>query len=101
VRLELTAVAELELDEAVAYYNTQRDGLGAEFADEARQAMERIASHPRAWQPLEEGVRRCRLNRFPYGLVYAVEGDIILVVAVMFLRRDPIYWRDRLKKSAE
>jgi hypothetical protein len=34
VRLEFTAAAELELDEAVSYYDRQRQGLGREFATE-------------------------------------------------------------------
>jgi hypothetical protein len=99
VRLEFTAIAELELDEAVAYYNGQQFGLGEEFAIEVSRAGDRILAHPHAWQQLEDGARRCRLNRFPYGLVYVVEDELILVLAVMFLRRDPTYWRDRLKKS--
>ena len=96
MRLEFTTAAELELDEAIAYYNAQRSGLGYEFAAEARLAAERIVEYPHAWQPLDDDVRRCRLNRFPYGLVYAIEGDVILVIAVMYLRRKPDYWRDRL-----
>jgi hypothetical protein len=98
VRIEFTASAELELDEAVAYYNLQHAGLGSDFAAEARQAAERIVAYPNAWQKLEDEVRRCRLNRFPYGLVYTVEGDVALVLAVMFLRRKPGYWRERLKR---
>jgi hypothetical protein len=97
VRFEFTAVAELELDEAVTYYNRQRAGLGDEFVAEIWLALERILAHPRAWHQLEDDVRRCQLNRFPYGLVYTIEGETILVVAVMYLRRNPSYWRDRLK----
>jgi len=47
---------------------------------------------------LGDETRRCQLNRFPYGLVYAVEDDAVVVLAVMFLRRKPGYWRDRLKR---
>ena len=42
-------------------------------------------------------MRRCRLSRFPYGLIYAVEGANMLVLAVAHLHRDPGYWRDRVK----
>ena len=97
MRLEFTTAAELELDGAIAYYNAQRSGFGYEFAAEARFAAERIVEYPHAWQPLDDEVRRCRHNRFPYGLVYAIEGEVILVIAVMYLRREPDYWRDRLR----
>jgi len=98
VRLEFTAVAELELDEAVSYYDRQRAGLGREFATEVSRAAGRILEYPHAWQQLGDETRRCQLNRFPYGLVYAVEDDAVVVLAVMFLRRKPGYWRDRLKR---
>jgi hypothetical protein len=41
--------------------------------------------------------RRCLLRRFPYGLIYALDQDDILILAVAHTRREPGYWRDRLK----
>jgi hypothetical protein len=38
-------------------------------------------------------VRRYRLNRFPYGLVYAVLDNEIVIVAIMHLHRKPDYWQ--------
>jgi hypothetical protein len=45
---------------------------------------------------LSANVWRCRVNRFPYGLVYEVSGEEIVIVAVMHLHRRPGYWRDRV-----
>jgi mRNA-degrading endonuclease RelE of RelBE toxin-antitoxin system len=42
-------------------------------------------------------VRRCRLRRFPYGLIYAIDEGDILIVAVAHTHRRPDYWRDRMK----
>lgn len=88
-------VAEVELDQAVQWYNAQAPGLGDAFLIEVLSAADRIALYPEAWQPLGEGVRRCRLGRFPYALIYAKEEDDILVVAVAHLHRAPDYWRGR------
>jgi hypothetical protein len=60
-------------------------------------AVDRIARFPEAWQPLGEGIHRCRLSRFPYGIYTPDNGDI-LVLAVAHLHRRPDYWRDRLKR---
>jgi hypothetical protein len=57
-----------------------------------------IVRFPQAWHPLGEGVRRCRLSRFQYGLIYTVENGDILVLAVAHLHRRPDYWRDRLNR---
>lgn len=60
--------------------------------------MDRVARNPEAWHPLGDGVRRCRLSRFPYGLIYAIDKDDIVVLAVAHLHRRPDYWRDRLRR---
>src|SRR5262249_38342912 len=85
-----------ELDEAAAYYEKQREGLGEQFAEEVENTLQRILHHPQVWTKLAENTRRCRTNRFPYGVVYQVRGEDIVVVAVMHLRRKPGYWKDRL-----
>jgi toxin ParE2 len=59
--------------------------------------VDRIERFPEAWHPLSEGIRRCRLGRFPYGLIYAMDNSDIVVLAVAHLHRRPDYWRDRLK----
>jgi hypothetical protein len=99
--VEFVLSAEVELDEAVAYFEAQRKGLGTEFAREVSAAILRIVEHPNAWQKLTGGVRRCQLNRFEYGVVYGVQDDVTTIYAVMHLRRRPGYWRDRLKSSSE
>ena len=88
--------AKEELKEAVAHYDRQRDGLGDHFADEVAGAIQRIAASPGAGSPLALNVRRSRVNRFPYGVVYTVRGDELVILAVMHLRRKPGYWQGRL-----
>ena len=88
--------ARADLREAIRYYEAQRQGLGAEFRDEVRSALERIERFPEAWHPLSQNTRRCRLHRFPYGIIYQVRPEEILVVAVAHLHRRPGYWDDRI-----
>ena len=87
--------AEAELDDAIAYYEAQLVGLGIEFAREVRAGLARIEEFPDGWQLLSRRVRRYRLNRFPYGILYAVLDGEIVVVAVMHLHRKPDYWETR------
>ena len=91
-------IAEIELDEAINWYGEQAPGLGDAFLIEVLSAADRIVRFPEAWHPLGEGIRRCRLGRFPYGLIYALDDGDILVLAVAHLHRRPDYWRDRLKR---
>ena len=89
--------AEAEFLDAVDYYEECETGLGFDFSIEVYSTVENILSFPKAWPCLEGDIRRCQTRRFPYGLVYTIEGDAVLILAVMHLRRDPTYWQDRLK----
>lgn len=90
--------AEQELIEAEAYYNGQREGLGFEFSEEVRATINRIIEYPDAWSPISRRTRRCRTRRFPYGVIYQVREEVLLIVAVMHLQREPESWRKRVPK---
>jgi toxin ParE1/3/4 len=87
--------AEAEFIEAVAFYERAEPSLGEEFSLEVRAAMRNVLSYPNAWTVLEGSVRRCLVNRFPYGILYSVEPDRIFVLAMMHLHRRPGYWKER------
>ena len=88
-----------ELNEAIAYYNGQSEGLGYEFAAEVKKTLERIIQYPNAWFKLSNRTHRCRTNRFPYGIIYQIREEKLLIVAVMHLSREPKTWKSRLKKK--
>ena len=44
-------------------------------------------------------VRRVLVKRFPYGVYYLVEGEVLLVLAVAHSRRKPHYWADRMRTT--
>jgi plasmid stabilization system protein ParE len=87
--------AEKELAKAKLDYEQQRPGLGEEFEQEVKDTIQRIADFPNAWTQLSPNTRRCRTKRFPYGVVYSVEENDLIIVAIMHLSRKPGYWKDR------
>ncbi len=89
--------AEAEFAEAIVYYNSQSEGLGFKFAAEVKRVIGRIMEYPKAWAPLSKRTRRCRTNRFPYGIIYQIRDDTILVVSVMHLHKHPESWKSRLR----
>jgi len=93
-KYRFTSAALSELREATLYYEQQEKRLGVKFLDEIDDAVDRIRRFPYAWHPVSARSRRCRMHRFPFGLLYQVRRDEILITAVMDLRRDPKRWRD-------
>lgn len=89
------ARANRDLSQAFEYYESEQPGLGERFIDEFRRAVDRIIAHPSAWSILDGEIRKCRLNRFPYGVIYKVDepSNRIYILAVAHLKRHPDHWR--------
>jgi toxin ParE1/3/4 len=87
--------AKTEFFGAINYYENVETGLGFDFSVEIFSTIQNIVDYPNAWPVLEAEVRRCLVNRFPYGVLYSIEADEIYILAVMHLHRDPDYWKDR------
>lgn len=98
MRVVFTRIAWQELEDAVRYYEVEYSGLGQGFKEEVRKAALRIAEYPQAWSVERGDVRKCLLHKFPYKLMYSVEEDHILVIAVAHQHRTPDYWVDRDEK---
>lgn len=88
--------ARLEYREAALFYESRRSGLGAAYTLEVEATLKRILEAPDRWRVIEQDVRRCLTHTFPFGILYTVEPDSILIIAVMNLRRKPGYWRSRV-----
>lgn len=79
----------------IEYFEECRKGLGQEFSKEVFSAIQRIINFPDAWTKLSKNTRRALTNRFPFGVIYHIDDEMIVVVAVMQLIRDPDYWKNR------
>ena len=85
------------MEEASAWYEGQREGLGKEFLVAVGEALEKIAKHPDFGILVHPRLRRANLRRFPYGVFYFVEQQRIVVVGVLHGRRAPRVWKSRSK----
>ena len=87
--------AAADIEDAFLWYERQRPGLGDEFLDAVQAACEGIAAHPTMYPVTHRNTRRALLRRFPYGIFYRVDADLIVVVACMHGSRDPRRWKSR------
>ncbi len=87
--------ADAELKEAVDYYNDQIAGLGDEFFRAFLSTAHYICQAPMAWKQVGKHTRRININRFPYLILYVVDGDDILITCVAHQHRNPTYYLDK------
>jgi len=96
MKVRFLSLAQQELDDAVTWYNEQAAGMGREFLDELDRSVRRAVMYPLSCPEVDPGLRRCLLARFPYGLIYRIDDNTVVVVAVAHLHRSPRYWSDRI-----
>jgi hypothetical protein len=94
------AEAEQERDRAAADYADVDVELGADFRDALREAIAARRHTPDIGTAVKVGkhhVRRCRIRRFPFALVFVELDAEYLVLAVAHVRQRPGYWKKRLR----
>ena len=86
--------AALDLRLAARWYNDRRRGLGAELVMAINDAVAQAIDAPERW-PLFAGGRRYIHRRFPYNVIYRVEGESIQILALAHHSRRPVFWGQR------
>jgi plasmid stabilization system protein ParE len=81
---------------AARYYELQVRGLGGTFLDKIDSAVSDIAESPDRWPIIRQNIRRRLIHHFPYGLLYRINPDEVVILAVAHLHRHPSYWINRI-----
>jgi len=87
--------AEADLEQARAWYEAQRTGLGDEFLGCVREVLDRVRLSPRLYGTVFQELRLALARRFPYAVIYRIDDDQITIIAVYHTRRDPKGWKSR------
>src|SRR3984893_18187158 len=95
--LVVSAPAETDLLEAVAWYNRIRPGLGHELVLCVEHTLDRILDHPEAFPSIQPDIRRAVVRRFPYGVFFRVRKQRIEVEAIFHLRTGPVRLWQRVR----
>jgi plasmid stabilization system protein ParE len=93
--VQLHPAAEAEAREAWLRYRAYDPAVAGRFDNALGRAIDRIADSPNRWPSYLHGTRRLVLRRFPFAIVYRVDAERVLVLAIAHQRRRPGYWTRR------
>jgi len=93
--LQFHPAAEQEVAAAVRVGETRGFGLGRELVQEIRRVATLLCDVPNIGERIDHRHRRFPLRKFPFGLIYRVDGDLLRIIAVAHRRQRPGYWRGR------
>lgn len=88
--------AQIEMIKAAEYYERQQLDLGKRFLLNIQEKIRHIRLNPFIYSSLESNLRKCRLDKFPYGIIFRSTKKEIAIIAVVNLKRKPGYWKERL-----
>src|SRR4051794_27640987 len=88
--------AQQDLEEAYAWYEARRPGLGENFLTTVDARIQQIARLPEASPLVHKNYRRAVVRKYPYVIFYEYENDTVTVYCVFHASQDPEKWRLRL-----
>jgi plasmid stabilization system protein ParE len=95
VKVLFHEAAERELYEAADFYDLASPELGLIFLDEIRHAIRKISESPESAPLIRSRIRKRRITKFPYSVIYSMHSDEIRILAIAHQKRRPFYWRSR------
>jgi plasmid stabilization system protein ParE len=88
--------AEDELLNEIGYLELRANGLGRRFFEEIRRSEKLISQFPESAEEIRPGIRKRILRKFRYSLIYSIEEEGVLILAVAHHSRRPGYWLGRI-----
>lgn len=82
------AAAQVEAAKAFLWYEQRSRGLGDQFADSLRICLDQLAKNPKL-QVQKNDFRYALLEKFPYRVVFVIEGTTVHVYQIRHTSRIP------------
>lgn len=93
LRVVFRPAARDELAEAAAWYRSKSVVVTQAFREATRQTIDRIVDHPTSFVEILPGNRRALTPQFPYAIFFAVENDVLIILAVKHQAQTPQHGR--------
>ena len=90
-KIVITSFAYNDEYEAYTWYEEQRKGLGDELLKELEKSYQKISNNPEHYSFIDERkeLRDFLIHRFPYLIVYRINGNVVEIIAVHHGKKHP------------
>ncbi|MFP3592449.1 type II toxin-antitoxin system RelE/ParE family toxin [Chryseobacterium sp. SIMBA_038] len=88
-KLIIKPEAENDLDEAIEWYKEQNENLPEQLLNEVETGLNKIQKYPEHYQKRYKEIRITFTKKFPYGIYYTLENEIIFVHAILHNKQNP------------
>ena len=93
--IKILSDAEIDLEDGKNFYESLERGIGEYFWDCLLSDIESLIIYGGVHRK-EYGYYRMLSKRFPYSIYYDVREEVVYVIAVLPMRRDPNWVRERM-----
>ncbi|WP_372339331.1 type II toxin-antitoxin system RelE/ParE family toxin [Flavobacterium sp. MFBS3-15] len=85
----ISRVAQIHINDAFYYYESQQHDLGLRFFIEFKNAVRYILLDPYLFPVKSKNLRELKLSVFPYIIIYEIVDDIVIIAAVFHTSQNP------------
>ena len=90
--------AEQDIRDSIDYYIEKEVELDKQFLKVINQAFQLILDNPLSFPLVKNNIRKFVIKDFPFNVFYITDKEIIYILAVFHMKRDPKKWKKRIKK---
>lgn len=91
--------AENDIKDAFEWYEQRQQGLGYNFILQIDEGIALIQQNPYLHPDEYRGVRKYIIKRFPYKMLYLIDAELIILLAVLHHKRSQNVLELRIAKS--
>ncbi len=85
----------LDVKDAIDFYETKQVGLGDHFFDKLQSKIEKLLHHPKVYAIRYEDIRFAKIDRFPFMIHFIENSEKIVVIGIIRTSRSPQSWKER------
>ncbi len=98
-KIRLLDLASQDLMDGYNFYEQQERGLGGYFLDSLFSDIDSLQIHAGIHPTYSQLYYRMLSKRFPFAAYYRIDGNDVLVYAVLDCRKNPAWLRTRMRKT--